>query len=459
MATLPTNDAQYPLQFRGPLVDNAAPYSGIGMKEFQLIQPIIAPDWNGEFDPLPDSVADRPFWQYGSGSHSSDSREIIGSVLLTLRSNSGTAVSVRHLVIDGSSQWVIGRNIVRKCNLIYDGCNILELPLYTASGDRDFIPLIDEDMHSYIAYEKFISAEHISSDYVDKSFYYATAQLPIGEKLKLSFDKLKPIIDIVHRHVCGHSSYNDIKTLLDRNGIWNEDTKRYLAQTIETCKSCKHTSEPTGMRKVSLSSMSREFNDLVCVDHLFIDRACIFHAMDSASRYSVGTLVPDTSMLQAVTAFEAHWVSQFWAPTKVLFDPGFKGIELTKYLQDVGIARMAVAKGVLELRAGSRRSEPDRAVELAFRASLGRGGGQVVQRRNAQRSIATRDSQAGASRDLRVRSPSKLERNTIHAGVVNPWPSGVRRNAQYRGSTQVDGRCSRVRTRTSAIVNNPHATL
>ena len=99
---------------------------------------------------------------------------------------------------------------------------------------------------------------------------------------------------------------------------------------------------------------------------------------------------------------------------------------------------MAIAKGVLELLSVSGRGEPDRAVELAFRASLDRGGERVVQRRNAQGSIATRDSRASASRDLRVRSPSKLERNAIHAGVVNPWPSGMRRNAHYRGATQFD---------------------
>ena len=101
---------------------------------------------------------------------------------------------------------------------------------------------------------------------------------------------------------------------------------------------------------------------------------------------------------------------------------------------------MAITKGVLELLAVSGRGEPDRADELAFRASLGRGGDRVVQRRNAQGSIATRDSRAGASRDLRVRSPSKLEHNAIYTGVVNPWPSGMRRNARSRGATQFDGR-------------------
>ena len=316
-------------------MDNAAPYSGIGIEEFRLIQPLIAPNWNGSFDPLPDSISDRPYWQYGSGQHSSDPRKIIGSVCLTVRSNAGRSVVIRHLVIDGSSQWVIGRNIVRKCNLLYDQQNILQLPAYTDSGEREFIPLIDDDMHSYIAYEMFAPNEIKLSEQVHKSMYCATAQIPFDQNSELSFPKLKKIVDTVHRHVCGHASFSDIKTLLDRNGIWNADTEKYLSHKIETCHSCRHTSNPTRARKVSISTMCRQFNQLVCIDHLFLDDVCVFHAMDSASRYSVGCVVPNTSMEQAVTAFDAHWVSQFWPPEKVLCDPGFKGAHFSDYLNNL----------------------------------------------------------------------------------------------------------------------------
>ena len=79
---------------------------------------------------------------------------------------------------------------------------------------------------------------------------------------------------------------------------------------------------------------------------------------------------------------------------------------------------MAIARGVLELLAVSGRGEPDRASELAFRASLGRGGDRVVQRQNAQGLIATQDSRASASRDLRVRSPS-VEGPVSHTASFN----------------------------------------
>ncbi len=46
--------------FVGPLLDDGAPYSGIGLLDFKLIQPFMLPDWSGAYDPLPDFVKNRP---------------------------------------------------------------------------------------------------------------------------------------------------------------------------------------------------------------------------------------------------------------------------------------------------------------------------------------------------------------------------------------------------------------
>lgn len=78
----------------GPLLDDGAPYSGMGSNEFKILQPIIFPKWTGKLDPLPSSIADRPFWQYGIGEHSSDVRRIIGSVMVSATSDQGNPVSI-----------------------------------------------------------------------------------------------------------------------------------------------------------------------------------------------------------------------------------------------------------------------------------------------------------------------------------------------------------------------------
>lgn len=97
----------------GPQVDNAAPYSGLGLTELRVMRSAILPHWDGNLAPLPLSIQPTPFWQYGSGNHASAPRKIIASVTLSAVSDEGNPVEIRHLVIDGSSQWFIGRNVTR----------------------------------------------------------------------------------------------------------------------------------------------------------------------------------------------------------------------------------------------------------------------------------------------------------------------------------------------------------
>lgn len=93
-----------------------------------MLQPFLLPEWSGKLDPLPDAVSDRPIWQYGVGTHRSSAQRILGAVLINARCDGGTAVKIWHLIIDGSSQWVVGRNVTRKCNVIYLFDNMVQLP-------------------------------------------------------------------------------------------------------------------------------------------------------------------------------------------------------------------------------------------------------------------------------------------------------------------------------------------
>lgn len=95
----------------GPLLDDGAPYSRIGIEEFKMIKKYAHPSWNGELDELPEKVLHRPYWQYGNGTQASSCRSILGSVMLNDICDEGIQVEIRHLVIADSSQWVIGRNV------------------------------------------------------------------------------------------------------------------------------------------------------------------------------------------------------------------------------------------------------------------------------------------------------------------------------------------------------------
>lgn len=42
-------------------------------------------------------------------------------------------------------------------------------------------------------------------------------------------------IDHVHKHLCVHSSFYDIKFLLERNGVWSADGDNYLRNKTSRC--------------------------------------------------------------------------------------------------------------------------------------------------------------------------------------------------------------------------------
>lgn len=318
----------------GPLLDDAAPYSDLGEKEFRMLAPYLLPAWNELYEPLPPDLADFPYCQYGSGEHASAARKMLGSVVLSATTNQGTIVNIRHLVIEGSSQWVVGRNVSRHCNIDHIYRNALILPASLES----YISLVDHGFHSYIPFEAFGPTDtKLTDPAAFGRVFCATLHVHSASQATRPWSELKPIVDKVHRHVCGHSNYQDIKTLLQRNNIWNNDVRKYLYAVLHRCTACITVQEPKASRLVSLSAMSRQFNQVVCIDHLFLNRHKVFHCMDSVSRCSAGFPVTDTTMSNAITAFEAHWITLFWPPDTVLYDPAFDNSEFTAYLHSLGI--------------------------------------------------------------------------------------------------------------------------
>lgn len=311
----------------GPLLDDGAPYRGMGLREFTVWQRNLLPHWKGTMDAAPDVLQDYSYWQYGDGDHSSDPGKILCSVPLCIKTDEGNVMSVRTLVIEGSSQWVIGRNVTKRCNIQHIGGNKLVL---RDSNDR--VQLHDVGFHSYFPYERFVPSSIDFSKHVSSQLYCATAH--IHENITHGpWSEIRKVIDKVHRHVCGHSNYHDMKLLLERNMIWNAEVKKYLSQVLDTCPDCLTTSQAQSTRNVSLSSLSRNFNDVVCVDHYHLDGNRIFHIMDSVARYFVGDVVQEMNMSTAIPLFQSLWVSAFWEPKVVFYDSAFDNSEFTMYLE------------------------------------------------------------------------------------------------------------------------------
>lgn len=200
----------------------------------------------------------------------------------------------------------------------------------TPDGTNDSIPLIDPDFHCFTPYVSFMSECTVPNLSTSSVFSSAAAELSESSS-DLSEPKRKSIVDNGHQHVGGHYSFTNMKMLFDRTEIRSANEHKYLSSVIETCANCLKNCLPQPARKVSLSFMSRDFNDVVCVDHLLLDELLVFHAIDSVTRYSVGCVVPDTKICRAVKALDSLWISQFWNPVKIRFNPAFKVDEFKNY--------------------------------------------------------------------------------------------------------------------------------
>lgn len=302
MANIPTIDVTSSVQKQdiGPLVDDGAPYSAIGLTELHILKDQLLSNFTGKLDTIPTSLNVRTFWQYGCGNHASAKRRILGSILLTALSDDCSPIHIRHLVLEGSSQWLIGRNITGKSNIMHIGTNAIVFagPNHSTKS----ITMVDHDLHSYVPYVAFSRAatgkhQSASLNSLCASSTHATETRPWSE--------VKRIIDKVHKHISGHASFSDIRTLLERNDMWSKEVEKYLSRTVETCHGCRATSLPKPSRKVSLTSLHHHFNDVVCIDHFHLDGLRIFHIMDAWSRYSAGHVVKDATIKSAIETFEA----------------------------------------------------------------------------------------------------------------------------------------------------------
>ena len=87
-------------QFIGLLLDDGAPYSGMGVSEFKLLQPIILPNWTKKLEPNPNEIKSRTFSQFGDGEQASAPKTIIGSVMLNAKLPEGSLIHIRYLIIE-----------------------------------------------------------------------------------------------------------------------------------------------------------------------------------------------------------------------------------------------------------------------------------------------------------------------------------------------------------------------
>lgn len=94
------------------LVEDVAPFSAIGKTElFVCCRRSLAGDV--VLCKIPDVLSHCEYWPYRNDLHASEGGKILGSARFHLRTGHKAAVSIRHLVVEGTFQWVLGQNLTK----------------------------------------------------------------------------------------------------------------------------------------------------------------------------------------------------------------------------------------------------------------------------------------------------------------------------------------------------------
>ena len=149
-----------------PLVGEGAPYSGLGVQELLRIAEDIMIGWKGNLDPLSEGVRHGPYWQYGNDNHYSTRRRIIGPIVVSMVSDMNERFDVTHVVIERSSQWVIGRNVTRKTDIIHLNGNYIHF-MHLSGNSYSIVQPIDHGDHIFIHKHRFFHGNFVSVNDTD----------------------------------------------------------------------------------------------------------------------------------------------------------------------------------------------------------------------------------------------------------------------------------------------------
>lgn len=147
---------------------------------------------------------------------------------MTAKSDHGNPTRICYLVVKGSSNWVIGRNVTRASDVLHYGCSIILFP--PLNGVRDSICMLEDGLHCLIDIVR-LSSSCTESDSEHLAGSRATIH-SLDTYIIHYWSKLRGIVDKVHRHTFGHFSYADMRILIHRNQLWTEDIQNFLSYII-----------------------------------------------------------------------------------------------------------------------------------------------------------------------------------------------------------------------------------
>lgn len=187
------------------------------------------------------------------------------------------------MVLDSSSQWVIDQNVTEQGDICQIGSP--ELVLQSINGSKTAFTLVKRDRLLYMLSSCFGGA---------KSAHAHCTLSPSASSIR-SWSDVRVIFGRVHKRVCGHSQFDDMKILLNRNHLWSSEADDYLQKSVANFRVSCSTSLPQPSRKVSLSNVNQSFNEMICLDHMYLGEHYVLHGMNAKIRLSAGVICAATS--------------------------------------------------------------------------------------------------------------------------------------------------------------------
>lgn len=153
------------------------------------------------------------------------------------------------------------KNVTSKSDLLYAHRNIMAL----YGIDNLLVAMFDYRFHGYVNVSIFKRNNDTcgtNSSFVTKiSKHPRPISLPVRSRLSLMW---------FTSTLCGHATYDGIRTPLKRNQHWSDAIVAYLTSTIDSCVHCRTVSLSKLSLNVSLANLNRQFNQRACVGHLFL---------------------------------------------------------------------------------------------------------------------------------------------------------------------------------------------
>lgn len=136
----------------GALPDDCASHSAIEIAELSLLVDHFGLPYKPRLIAISKSLKGQGHWQYVTGKHASPARRKIRSIVLKATPDSGNSVPITHLVLDGPSQSVIGRNVTSQANTGHIHSNAV---VFLVDGKRDSISIVDENLLRFLVLDRF----------------------------------------------------------------------------------------------------------------------------------------------------------------------------------------------------------------------------------------------------------------------------------------------------------------